>query len=173
MSNTPATLLSLSRLLIRIWRVFNLGTGVLLVAGFVASFFFEPTFREFFTKRPARIDPGLLLPTLRAWMVLALPMIGFVHVLISRLLEMIETVRAGDPFVPENAVRMKSIAWCMLGLQVLNLVFGGLAKTMDAAGSNIPWTFAGTGWVAVALLFVLTRVFEEGTRIRAELDTVI
>ena len=30
-----------------------------------------------------------------------------------------------------------------------------------------------TGWLAVALLFVLAQVFEEGTRIRTELEAMI
>lgn len=173
MSKQNATLLQVSRVLLRIWRVLNLAVGVLIVGAFVASFVFEPTFRQFFAKRPPRIDPWLLLPTIRVWMLLALPMIGVVHTLLCRLLEMVETVRAGDPFVPENAVRLKTIAWCLLGLQVLHLVFGGMAALVNAAGSNIEWKFSWTGWVGVVLVFVLAQVFEEGTRIRGELEGVI
>jgi len=68
---------------------------------------------------------------------------------------------------------MKSIAWYLLALQLFNLTFGILAKTMNAAGSRIDWTFNGAGWVAVALVFVLARVFEEGTRIRTDLEAMI
>jgi hypothetical protein len=171
--NSYATALGASRMLLRIARVLNLLTGALLVGAFLASFLFEPLFREFFSKQPPRIDPGLLIPALRVWMLLAVPMIGAVHVLLSRLLEMVETVRAGDPFVPENAVRMKTIAWCLLGLQLFHLAFGAMAATMNAAGSRIDWSFSWTGWIAVALLFVLAGVFEQGTRIRADLEAMI
>ena len=173
MSDSYATLLGLSRLLIRIARLFNILVGVLLIGMFVASFLFEPVFREFFTKQPARIDPGLLMPTLRLWALLALPMIAAVHLLFSRLLAMIDTVRAGDPFVPENGARLKTIAWCLLSLQLFNLLFGLLAATMNAAGSNIDWEFDATGWIGVLLVFVLARVFEEGARIRADLEAMI
>jgi hypothetical protein len=44
---------------------------------------------------------------------------------------------------------------------------------MNAAGSNIPWSFSLTGWVALTLLFVLARVFEEGTRIRTDLEAMV
>lgn len=173
MSQGYATLLGVSRLLVWLFRLLNLATGALLVVMFVGSFVFEPVFRDFFTKVPPRIDPGYLMPTLRLWMVLVLPMIGAVHIMFSRLLAMIETVRTGDPFVPENAVRMKTIAWCLLAVQLLGLLFGVMAAIMNAAGSTIDWEFSMDGWLPVLLLFVLARVFEEGTRIRADLEAMI
>lgn len=168
-----ATALGASRVLLIILRVLNLIAGAALAAGLVASFFFEPVIQEFFSKQPPRIDSGLLIPALRVWMLLAIPAIAAVHVLLSRLLEMVGTVRAGDPFVPENAARLTTIAWCMLGIQLFDLVCGALAATMNAAGSNIDWSFSLNGWAAVALLFVLARVFEEGTRIRDHLEAMI
>jgi hypothetical protein len=165
--------LGVSRTLLRILRVLNLGVGALLIGCFVATFLYAPLFHEFFSKRPPRIDPGLLVPILRLWMVLAVPMIAAVHIALSRLLAMVETVRLGDPFVPENAVRMKTIAWCQLALELLRLASGVMAALMNAAGSNIEWSFFLTGWLAVVLLFVLARVFEQGTRIRDDLKAMI
>jgi hypothetical protein len=173
LSSSYAAALGASRTLLRIFRVFNLITGALLIAFLFASFVFEPVFQEFFTKRPPRIEPGLLIPALRIWLLLAAPIIAVIHVLLSRLLAMVETVRAGDPFVSENAARMKTIAWCMLGIQLFDLTCGVMAATMNAAGSNIDWSFNLTGWAAVALLFVLARVFEEGARIRDHLEAMI
>jgi hypothetical protein len=168
--DTPA--LSASRILLTILRALNILMGVGLVLAMPASFIFEPTFFEFFSKKPPRIDPAVLMPTLRAWFVLALVMVGLVHVQLTRLLAVVATVH-NDPFVPENAVRLKTIAWCMLGMEVLRLTFGILAGTMNAAGSNIEWKFSASGWVAVVLLFVLAQVFEVGTRMRADLQTLI
>jgi hypothetical protein len=166
--------LSASRILLVILRVFNLLTGVMLVVALPASVVFEPVFIEFFTKQPPRIDSAWLLPVLRIWLVLALGMVAAVHVLLSRLLAMVETVRSGDPFVPENATRLTTIAWCVLALQLLHMIFGVMATAMNAAGSNIDWKFSGlTGWVAVLLLFVLARVFEEGTLMRKDLESMI
>jgi hypothetical protein len=168
-----STALAASRVLLKVLRVFNLGMGLMLVLAVPATFLFEPQFFEFFSKRPPRIDSSWLMPVLRAWMVLALPMIAAVHVSLSRLLDVVETVRSGDPFVPENATRLNTIAWCALFIQLLELAFGVMAATLNAAGSNIEWQFSLTGWVAVVLLFVLARVFEEGTQMRADLKTMI
>ncbi|HEY5850299.1 MAG TPA: DUF2975 domain-containing protein [Lysobacter sp.] len=172
MSQAETTALSASRILLTILRILNIGTGIGLVIALPASFFFEPTFFEFFSKKPPRIDPSMLLPVLRMWMLLALLMVALVHVQLTRLLAVVATVR-DDPFVPENAVRLKTIAWCMLGIELLRLAFGVMAGAMNAAGSNIDWEFSASGWVAVVLLFVLAQVFEVGTRMRADLDTMI
>lgn len=168
-----STALSASRVLLWILRIFNLLAGAGIVAAFAASFLFEPQVFEFFSKRPPRIDPSWLVPALRLWMVLALPMVASVHIQLSRLLEMVETVRTGNPFVPENATRLNTIAWCALANELLRLVFGVMAATLNAAGSNIDWKFSLTGWLAVVLLFVLARVFEEGTRMRQDLESMI
>ena len=120
--------LSASRILLRILRAFNLVMGLVLAVAFPASFLFEPQVFEFFSKQPPRIDPQWLLPVLRIWIVLALPMFAAVHVLLSRLLAVVETVRSGDPFVPENAARLKTIALCVLAIQLLHLTFGVLRQ---------------------------------------------
>jgi hypothetical protein len=173
MLQPQSTALKVSRVLLWILLAFNVFLGVMLVAGFPASFVFEPQFVVFFSKRPPRIDPSWLMPTLRIWLVLGLVMVAAVHISLSRLLEMVETVRSGDPFVPENAVRLKAIAWCALINELLRLTFGMLAATMNLAGSNIDWQFSATGWLAVFLLFVLARVFEEGTQMREDLERMI
>lgn len=170
-SHVPA--LGASRLLLNILRVLNLVSGVLLIASFLATFLFEPTVREFFTRHPERADPGLLMTILRVWILLAVPVIAAVHVSLSRLLEMVETVRAADPFVPQNGARMKTIAWCTLGIQLFDLLCGAMSAAMNAAGSDIDWAFSATGWLAVVLLFVLAAVFDEGARIRADLEAMV
>jgi hypothetical protein len=171
--NSNSTALGVSRILLWIGLVLNFATGLFLVAFFLASFVFEPVFRDFFTVRPARIDSAWLMPALRAWMLVTIPVIAAVHVMITRLLAMVETVRTGDPFVPENAVRLKTIAWCLLGFELFRLLCGAMAAIMNAAGSRIDWSFSASGWVAVALVFVLAQVFERGTRIRADLEAMI
>jgi len=174
MSQSQTALLGVSQLIVWLLRLLNLLTGVLLVGMFIGSFLFEPLFLQVFAdKQPARIDPGLLLPTLRVTVALTGPLIAAVHIMLSRLLAMIETVRTGDPFVPENAVRMKTIAWCLLVTQLYSLVFGAMVAIMNAAGSSIDWKFSINGWLAVLLMFVLARVFEEGTRLRADLEAMI
>ena len=173
MVEPPSTALGASRFLIAFMRAFNLLVGAGLIAALIASFPFASVFFEFFSKRPPSIDPSWMLPVLRTWMLLALPMVVAVHISLSRLMDVVRTVGAGDPFVPENAVRLKTIAWCVLATQLLDLSFGVMAAVLNAAGSNVEWKFSLTGWLAVVLLFVLASVFEEGTRLRGEMEAMI
>lgn len=172
MSDRYAQLLGISRLLLRIWRVFNIAVAAAFIALLLASFLFEPSFRGYYSHRPA-LDADVILPTLRIWVLVGLPMFAAVHILVSRLLAMVDTVRAGEPFVPENAVRLKTIAWCLLGVQLFDLSCGVFAGIISSAGSKIDWSPSLSGWVAVLLLFVLARVFEEGARIRADLEAMV
>lgn len=167
-----AQLLGLSRLLLRIWRILNIAVAAAFLALLLASFLFEPAFRDYYSRRPS-LDADIIIPTLRLWVLAALPMFAAVHVLVSRLLAMVDTVRAGEPFVPENAARLKTIAWCLLGIQLFDLACGVFAGIISSAGSKIEWSPSLSGWVAVLLLFVLARVFEEGARIRADLEAMV
>ena len=62
---------------------------------------------------------------LRAIAVIGLVTIPLNYLILKRLLAMVETVRAGDPFVAANAQRLQAIAWALLALQLLGLVIGG------------------------------------------------
>jgi hypothetical protein len=118
--------------------------------------------REDFPK--ASLD-GLLFGV-RAALLIASLMVPLAHVLLTRLRDIVETVRAGDPFVSANAGRLTTIAWSLLGIQLLDLAFG---ITSYAAEPIFGWTFSLTGWLAVVLLFILARVFAHGTEMREEL----
>ena len=172
MSDSYAKVLGVSRILLTIARVFNLALAAAFLAMLLASFIFEPSFREYFGRQP--LDPDVILPVMRLWVVVALPMFAAVHVMLSRLLAMIGTVRAGDPFVPENAARTRTIAWCLLVVQLFELACGLFIGLLSRAGADVgDWDPSLSGWVAVLLLFVLARVFEEGARIRADLEAMV
>lgn len=173
MSGSATSALKVSRALLILLRVINLATGMGLVVALVASVPFAETFLAFFSKRPGSISTDWMLPTLRIWLLAAMLMVAMVHVFLARLLAVLESVRAGDPFVFENAARLRTMAIFGLAIEALRLLFGAFAATMNAAGSNIDWSFSLTGWLAVALLFVLSQVFAEGTRMRRDLDGMI
>jgi hypothetical protein len=171
--NGPNRLLGVSTLILQIVRAFNLVLGAAFIALLAASFIFEPAFREYYSRRPS-LDPDLIIPTLRIWVVVGLPMFAAVHLMLTRLLGMIGAVRSGDPFAPENAARVKTIAWCLLVVQLFDLSCAIFAGILTRAGvRDVEWSPSVSGWVAVLLLFVLARVFEEGARIRADLEAMV
>jgi hypothetical protein len=116
-----------------------------------------------------------LVMGLRAIAVLGLVAIPLNHAVLSRLLAIVETVRAGEPFGAANASRLQTIAWALLTLQLLSLVVGAIAKAVSIPGRPIDLDagFSINGWLAVLLTFLLARVFAEGTRMREELEGTV
>ena len=111
---------------------------------------------------------------MRLIMVLGICAVPIKHFVLTRLLTIVETVRIGDPFVTENAARLQAIAWAILALELVHFAVGGIAAGVSSAAVplNISWGFSVTRWLAVLMLFVLARVFEQGARMREELDVV-
>jgi hypothetical protein len=97
------------------------------------------------------------------------------YVVLKRLLAIVETVRAGDPFVAANAVRLQAIAWALLALQLLSLIIGAIARTVSTPAHplDLDAGFSVNGWLAVLLTFLLARVFAEGTLMREELEGTV
>src|SRR4051794_1217080 len=54
--------------------------------------------------------------------VLGLVAIPLNYLVLNRLLALVDTVRAGDPFIAANATRLQAIAWTLLALNVLSIV---------------------------------------------------
>lgn len=97
------------------------------------------------------------------------------HVVLSRLLRIVATVRDGDPFLAENAGRLRTIAWSVLVLELLHLLVGLVAAlaSSETAPLDIDWNFSLTRWLSVLLLFVLAQVFEQGARMRDDLQGTV
>jgi|SRR5262245_30139951 len=116
-----------------------------------------------------------LVMGLRAIAALGLVAIPLNYVVLKRLLAIVDTVRAGDPFVPANATRLQTIARVLLTLQILSLVIGAIAKAVSTPAHPLKLDagFSINGWLAVLLTFVLARVFAEGTRMREDLEGTV
>jgi hypothetical protein len=116
-----------------------------------------------------------LVMGLRAIAVLGLVAIPLNYVVLKRLLAIVETVRAGDPFVTANAYRLQAIAWALLALNLLSIVIGVIAETVSTPAHplHINAGFSINGWLAVLLTFLLARVFAEGTLMREDLEGTV
>ena len=112
---------------------------------------------------------------MRAVALLGLVAVPFNHLVLSRLVAMVLTVRAGDPFVAANAARLRAIAWALLALQLLSIVIGAIGKAVSTPDYPLALDagFSASGWVAVLMAFVLASVFAEGTAMREELEGTV
>ena len=99
----------------------------------------------------------------------------FNHVILKRLVTIVETVRAGDPFVAANAARLQTIAWALLALQIVSLAIAAIGKALTTPAHPIHFSagFSINGWLAVLLTFLLARVFAAGTLMRDDLEGTV
>jgi hypothetical protein len=116
-----------------------------------------------------------LIMGLRAVAVLGLIGIPLNHAVLKRLLAIVLTVRAGNPFVAANAHRLQAIAWALVGLQLLSIAVGAIAKAVSSPAHplHLDAGFSIGGWLAVILTFLLARVFAEGTHMREDLEGTV
>ena len=164
--------LGLSRRVLGWLRVLNIvygfGVGSMLVVSLVAPDFL-------FGALGVRAAGWAIALAMRSIMVVGLAGAFIAHRILTGLLQIVESVRAGDPFVLDNAARLHAIAWWLLGAELLHLLVGALARlaSTPAQPIDIDWTFSFTPWIAVLLLFVLARVFAHGARMREDLEGTV
>ena len=170
---SPSAALPIAHVVLRILIGFNwLTAGMILVLLLVAPN--EEWIMSSFKLSPSP-DADRLVLGLRAIAVLGLVAVPVNYVALKRLLAIVETVRAGDPFVAANAARLQTIAWALVALQVLSLVIGGIARSISSPAHPIHMDagFSINGWLAVLLTFLLARVFAEGTLMRDDLEGTV
>lgn len=174
MSETAGAAMGLSRFLLWVLIGMNIVLGAMMLGGFIASFVFEQPLVGVLRRWLQGPDIGLLLPTARIWLLLVLPGVAAAHLLFRRTLDLLRSVREGQPFAAENAQRLRIMAWCLLAIQVIHLGSILMAQIASrAVHQRIEVEMSVVGWLAVFLLFVLSRVFEEGARNRSELEGMI
>ena len=123
----------------------------------------------------AEIGSASFLLGMRLVMVLGIVAVVVTQFVLVRLLAIVETVRAGDPFIVENAARLQQIAWAVLAGEVLHVLIVMIAANMATAATpiDIRWRMSITRWLVVLLLFVLARIFETGARMREDLEGTV
>ncbi len=164
----PAAL-TISRIALQILIILNWVYGAAIFGLIIFSFVAE-------TRLIAALHAtGPMMQGMRAVAILGLISIPLYYLVLRRLLDIVESVRAGDPFIGQNAGRLQTIAWALLSLQLLSLVIGAIAKFVSSAEHpfHVDAGFSTSGWLAVLLLFVLARVFAQGAGMREELEGTV
>ena len=155
---------------IRILIILNYAYATIIAALLVFSFFIAG-----WPERPLGVEMVHAYPLvgygLRAIIVVGLAGAAVVHTILKRLLAIVDTVRSGDPFIVENARRLDAIAWRVLSLEFLRVMVAAIAAVSWKPGKFDAFSFAP--WLAVLLLFVLSGVFAQGARMRADLEGTV
>ena len=170
---SPSAALPIAHVLLRILIVLNW----LMAAVILALLLIMPNERWIMSafKLEPSLEAAQVVWGLRSVAVLGLIAIPLNYGVLKRLLAMVETVRAGDPFVATNAQRLQAIAWTLLALQILSIIIGAIGQALSTPAHpvNLDAGFSINGWLAVLLTFLLARVFAEGTRMREDLEGTV
>ena len=163
-----------SRLFVRIAlianRVFFFGVIALLTVSVILSTRFVPLL----IPNTSAADLPSALTGLRLLMLVGLAMAVATEIVLRALSQIIASTGAGDPFIAANARRLRTIGWALLGLQLLAIPCALLDKFCPALGSAAPGaTFSPGGWLAVLMVFVLSRVFAAGSAMRDDLEGTV
>jgi hypothetical protein len=172
-STSPSAALPIAYLMLRILIVVNW----LMVPLILALLFVVPNEQWILSALDLSPSPDAdrVVLGLRSIAALGLAAVPLNFIVLRRLVAIVETVRAGDPFVAANASRLQAIAWSLLALQLLSLVIGAIAKAISTPAHPIHLDagFSMNGWLAVLLTFLLARVFAEGALMRDDLEGTV
>jgi signal transduction histidine kinase len=169
----PVAALPIAFVAIRILIILNWLMGAAILA-LLLALPNEQWIMTWFKLSPS-VEAERLVMGLRIIAIIGLVTIPLNHAILKRLVAMVETVRAGDPFVAANAHRLQTIAWLLLALQLLSLIVAAIAKAVSTPEHplRLDAGFSVAGWLAVLLAFVLARVFAEGAMMRDDLEGTI
>jgi len=174
MPTSKSAALPIAYVVLRILIVLNWLYAACLLALLTYSFINEPFLMRALKLASPSENPALVIG-IRAIAGLGILTVPLNLAMLKRLVAMVHTVRAGDPFVAANAFRINAIAWILLALQLIGLVIWAIGKAVSTPAHplHLDAGFSPAGWLAVIMTFVLARVFVEGTLMREDLEGTI
>ena len=169
-----STALPIAWVALRILIVLNWFFGACIAALLTFTFVSEPwTMRALgVTGMPDAVGVMWAMRGIAALGVVAVPLN---YMILKRLLSIVETVRAGDPFVADNAYRLHAIAWLMVALQLISITIAAIGRAISTPEHpfDLDAGFSVNSWLAIILTFVLARVFAEGALMREDLEGTV
>lgn len=149
--------------------------GIVLAAmSVIVPIFWDEAVKELLVSNPS-MNVTDLMPHLLVIFALAIVVLGLLWTMMRKLLAIIGSVEAGNPFVVANAVRLKAIGWIMVALQIVGIPLAIVAgKTADMFGeSDTGLDISLNGILAILLVFILAGIFERGAEMREELEGTV
>ena len=94
--------------------------------------------------------------------------------IVGSLRRIFVTLIAGQPFQARNAHRLRIIGLVLAGLEVARYaVYAIFTFGFQVESEHLTWNINFTALFAIGVMFVLAEVFEEGARMRKDLDLTI
>jgi hypothetical protein len=167
-------LIKTSRIVVRSGFIVNRLFLAAVVSGLLLSLLFSSPLTKLLVQQSPGGDARSEMTGLRLMLLLGIAMSVAIDRLFVALTQIIETARAGDPFIGANARRLQTIGWALLGLQILDIPAALIERFFPSmAMGTADSAFSAAGWLAVLMVFVLSRVFAVGSAMREELEGTV
>lgn len=125
----------------------------------------------------AVISVGTVAVFLALVILLIAATVGLAFVFLRALKQMINSVGDGDPFIAENADRLRRMAWIVVIIECIKIPAGAIATFIAKQVKEDLYTldieFSLTGIFVALVLFILARVFRHGAAMRADLEGTV
>jgi Protein of unknown function (DUF2975) len=154
----------------------NFAFVILTLAGIGIAF--GGFFSDFGADLASEVDRPTLIMLILTAMGLALALIALLRKFLIHLRAIVDTVDDGDPFVMDNAKRLRAMAWLSIIAYPLGLLLDFVGWSIDKLDDpKVEFDFEAvidlTGLLTILLLFILARVFEQGVAMREELEGTV
>lgn len=159
--------------------IFMMGVMVLIAAacaiGAVATLALHGMVVAEMAKHAIPAEAAWAIPPLLA-LIIAAGLLGFFF--FRHLYRIVGTVGEGDPFIPDNAQRLSAMGWIVVAVHLLAIPLFAIAAWIaklakESAEVHVDGGIDPTGILLALILFILARVFREGTRMREELEGTV
>lgn len=119
------------------------------------------------------------LDPLQTWAVVlarlgtAVLFVGGVLTIVSSLRKIFATLKAGDPFHPDNVTRLRVVAVGLAWLELVRYAVWTLGALLPPQAAPDRPNLSLTAWFSILVVVVLAEVFREGARLRRESELTI
>ena len=168
-------LLTSARALVTIITVLVCLTGVgLLIAGVCVPLFHDRLAATVLAETGKPFGPEVTI-AVESLVALILVMGFLAFRWLMRLRRIVDSVGQGDAFSAANARRLSEMGWLTVGIEVLSIPAGLAAHfvTTHFDKNHIDIGLSLGGLLMALVLFILARVFREGTAMREELEGTV
>lgn len=120
-------------------------------------------------------SPTAAILAIAGLLTLAALVAALAFLFLRHLSRIVGSVGEGDPFVPANAARLAAMAWITVAIHATAWIMALITDWVDdvARNTHIEIDVPLSGLFIALILFILARVFREGTRMREELEGMV
>ncbi len=95
--------------------------------------------------------------------------------ILRHLLGFVRSVSLGDPFIADNALRLRKMAWLTVAVECSGLALWFYERAIERYTEplDIGFSVSMGGIIAVVTLFVLARIFAIGAEMRDDLEGTV